>query len=175
MSVSFEDPSILNGQYEVEIMIDRPVEQVWKQYIDQKSWVTSHGIETVSGKPGTLGAVMKASFKGAPGFAMPLPHHHYVQFIKIVPEQQFLCKTYSEKGGSYGYESMKAFDDARVYAIGDRTRVTFDLFIEYKSAEIAKLTAAEKLDEWRMKVSQEGMLKNLENLKRIVEGQPRRK
>jgi hypothetical protein len=53
--------------------------------------------------------------------------------------------------------------------------VTFDLFIEYKSAEIAKLTAAEKLDEWRMKVSQEGMLKNLENLKRIVEGQPRRK
>jgi hypothetical protein len=70
---------------------------------------------------------------------------------------------------------MKAFDDARVYAIGDRTRVTFDLFIEYKSAEIAKLTAAEKLDEWRMKVSQEGMLKNLENLKRIVEGQPRRK
>jgi hypothetical protein len=118
---------------------------------------------------------MKCSFKGAPGFSMPLPHHHYVQFIKIVPERQFVCKTYSEKGGSYGYERMTAFDDGRVYAVGDKTRVTFDLFIEYKSEEIAKQSAASKLDEWRMDVSREGMLKNLENLKRILEAQPRLK
>ena len=80
-----------------------------------------------------------------------------------MPERQYLIKTYSEKGGSYGMQ-MTAFDDARFVGIGGQTEIIFNLFAEAKSDAIAQDPTAMNLDD-----SREGMLGNLLNLKRLLE------
>jgi len=163
MSQHDEDPTIYNGHFEVEVLIDRPVQQVWKAFLDIGSWVTSHDIETLHGTPGTVGSITRVSFKKAKEQGVPLPHYHYCKLIKVVPEQQWILKTYSEEGGSYGMQ-MTAFDDGRLIAAGSQTRATFNIFAEIRSEAVAKDPSAMNLD-----VSREGMLKNLQNLKRMVE------
>src|SRR5688572_18345564 len=105
-----EDPSIYNGHYEVEIVMDRPVAQVWRQFLDIGSWVTSHDIELVAGSRDAVGAITRVSFRKAKEVGMPEPHHHYCKITKLIPERQYVLKTYAEKGGSYGWEIV-AFDD----------------------------------------------------------------
>jgi len=167
-----EDSSVYNETYEVEVLIDRPIAQVWKQFLDIPSWVTSHHIENIYGEPGTVGSITRVSFKKAKELAMPPPHYHYCKLIQVLPQKQWVLKTYSERGGSYGFD-MKGFDDGRVFAIADKTRVTFNLFIEYTSEVLAKQLRAANADPNLKDASRNGMQKNLENLKRIVESQPR--
>ena len=62
---------------------------------------------------------------------MPPPDHHYCKIIKLVPERQYVLKTYSETGGSYGWDIV-AFDDARFFSIGQKTKVIFNLYIQIK-------------------------------------------
>lgn len=170
MSPFDEDLSIRNGHYDIEIVIDRPIAQVWKQFLDIRSWVTSHDIEHIYGEPGTVGSITRVSFKGAKAEALPRPHHHYCKLITVVPEKRWLLKTYSEKGGSYGF-GLRGFDDGQLFAMGDKTRVTFNLYIEYQSETFAKDTTLD-LEASRNDVSRDGMVKNLENLKLILERQP---
>jgi hypothetical protein len=159
-----EDRSVFSGHYEVEVLIDRPVGEVWKSFLDIGSWVTSHGIEEVSGARGTVGSITRVSFKKAKELGLPLPHYHYCKIIQLVPERQYVLKTYSEKGGSYGRQ-MTTFDDTRFVAIDGATKLTFNIYIERKGMDLKKDMGAMNLDD-----SREGMLKNLNNLKRIVEG-----
>jgi hypothetical protein len=158
-----EDPSVYNGHLEVSVVIDRPVEKVWQQWIDLGSWVTSHDIEEVSGVRGSVGSIVRVSLKNAGELGFPLPHHHYCELTKVIRHQQYVLKTYSELGGSYGMQ-MTAFDDTRFLTIGDTTKVTFNFYCEYKGELIARDPASMNLD-----APVENMVKNLANLKRIVE------
>src|SRR5580700_1333959 len=99
-----EPPSVYSGHYEVEVVIDRPIAQVWKQYIDTASWVTTHDIENIHGEPGTVGSVTRVTFKRAKELGMPPPHFHYCRLIKVIPEKQWLLKTYAGPGGTNGVE-----------------------------------------------------------------------
>jgi len=169
MSDVDEDSSVHNGHYEVEVIVNRPIAQVWRQFLDIPSWVTSHYIECVHGEPGTEGCITRVSFKKAKEMNFPPAHYHYCKFIKVIPERQWILKTYAERGGSYGVKEFHTFDDGRVFAVNaDRTRVVFNLFTESQVQGLTKDTAAGALD-----VSRQGMQENLENLKRIVEAQPR--
>jgi hypothetical protein len=161
MSNCDEDQSIQNTLLELEIVIDRPVAQVWRQWLDIGSWVTSHNIENVHGTPGTVGSITRPSFKMAPERGMPLPHHHYCKIIKLDPERQYVLKTYSEKGGSYGMQIV-GFDDARFIAVDGKTKITFRFFGELKAKAFRKGPSINLDDD-------NHMMKNLENLKRIVE------
>jgi hypothetical protein len=158
-----EDPSVHSGTFEVEIMIDRPVAEVWPQYVDAASWISSHDIEFLTGGPGIAGSIRRISFKKAQELGMPPPHHHYGKIIKAIPEQQQLVKTYAGKEGAYGMQ-MLCFDDARFVAVGSQTRVIFNTYAEIRSADVAKDPSGYNLDASRV-----GMLTNLTNLKRIVE------
>jgi hypothetical protein len=158
-----EGRSVYNGHFELEILIERPVSQVWNQFVDLSTWVTSHRIETVAGEAGKLGSVTRVTDLTAEEFGCPPPYHHYCKIIKLVPHQQYVLKTYSEKGGSYGME-MKCFDDTRFVALNGKTQVIFNIFAEMEGDAVALDPAAMNLDG-----SQDGMLKNLQNLKRIVE------
>jgi hypothetical protein len=165
MSNCEEDRSVFNAHLELEVLIDRPVVQVWKQFLDIGAWVTSHDIENVYGAPGTLGSITRVSFKKAKEQGYPPAHHHYCKIIALVSERQYLLKTYSERGGSYGLQ-LAAFDDARFFAIDGKTRVTFTFYGEYRGEAVMKDPASMNRS---VDVSREGMLKNLENLKQMVE------
>jgi uncharacterized protein YndB with AHSA1/START domain len=159
-----EDPSVYSGTFEVEITIDRPVAEVWRQYVDAASWISTHEIEFVTGAPGIEGSIRRIAFRKAKELGMAPPHHHYGKLIKVIPERQQLVKTYAEKEGAYGMQ-MLCFDDARFESVGGGTRVIFNTFAEIKSADVAKDPAAYSLD-----ASRNGMLANLTNLKRMLEG-----
>jgi hypothetical protein len=163
MNTFDEDPSTYNGHFEVDIVIDRPVKQVWKHFLNIGSWVTSHDIETIHGTPHTVGSITRVSFKKAKEFELPPAHHHYCKMIHLISERQWLLKTYSEKGGSYGMQMM-GFDDGRVVDLGDKTKAIFGVFLEIKSEAVAKDPTGINLD-----VSRDGMIQNLANLKRMVE------
>jgi hypothetical protein len=156
-----EDPAITNEVSELEIFIDKPVSEVWNQYLDLSSWVTSHDVKEVSNEKREVGMIMRITFKQAGAMGYPPPHHHYCKIIKMIPERQYVLKTYSEEGGSYGMR-ISAFDDARFYAEGTGTRVIFAYFGEHKAMRSRQVSVD-------MKVSDEGMLSNLKNLKKILE------
>jgi hypothetical protein len=151
------------------VLIDRPVAQVWKQYLDVGSWVTSHDIEEISEAKRTLGAITRVSFRRAKDLGFPTPHYHYCKIIKLVPEQQCVIKAYSENGGSYGGRII-GFDDTRFEALDGKTRWSFRAFSEYKGELVTKEPEAIKDSE-----EDNHMLRNMENLKHIVESQPRMK
>jgi hypothetical protein len=160
-----EDRSVFTGHYEVDVLIDRLVGQVWKQLLDISSWVTSHEIELVSGAPDAVGGITRVSApsKIAREITLPPPLYHYCKIIELVPEQRYLLKTYSEKGGSYGMH-ISGFDDVRLVSIEKKTKVIVNLFCEFRGDVVAKDPAAMSLD-----VSRDGMRNNLDNLKRILE------
>src|SRR5262249_51691578 len=137
MSQYDESPSVYNGHYEIQAVIDRPVAEVWKQFLDIGSWVTSHSIENVEGEPGTLGSVTPVAFLGAAEGELPAPAYHYCKIIRLIPEQRYMLKTYSEQGGSYGLEIV-AFDDARFAEADGTTTITFNLYFHAKGDSIAQ-------------------------------------
>jgi len=163
MSNCDEERSVYNGHFELEVLIDRPVAQVWKQFVDLGSWVTSHDIENAYGAPGTVGSITRVSSKKAIELGLPPPHYHYCKIIKLLPERQCVLKTYTEQEGAYGMK-MLAFDDTRFLILNGKTKLIFNLFAEVRSEAVAQDPAAMNLDG-----SREGMLGNLNNLKRIVE------
>jgi len=153
-----ENYLVHNGHLELEIFVERPVCEVWTRFIDMAAWVTSHTIESAKGTPGALGSIMRASFKRAAEMGIPLPHYHYCKVIKLIPERQYLFKTYSEEGGSYGI-SIKGFDDARFHQSENGTRITFNFYGEYVGRYLPKDPS-----------DGDHMMRNLQNLKRITEG-----
>jgi uncharacterized protein YndB with AHSA1/START domain len=159
-----EDQNVNNEVTEVEVFIEQPVGKVWAQFLDMESWVITHNIEEITEARRTVGAITRVAFRGAKELGYPPAHHHYCKIIKMVPERQYVLKTYSEKGGSYG-ASVVGFDDARFFAVDGGTRIRFSYFGEHRNESAVKKSAG--ID---MEVSVEGMRKNLENLKRIVEG-----
>lgn len=164
MSNCDEDRSVYNGHFEVEVLINRPVARVWRQYLDIGSWVTSHDIEQVYGEPDAVGCITRCSARAAKALGVPQPHYHYCKIIKLVPRRQYVLKSYAEKGGSYGMEAVTGFDDTRFIEIGNTTKVVFNIFAEMRGEVVAKDPAAMNLDP-------SGMIGNLNNLKRIVESQ----
>jgi hypothetical protein len=166
MSTYDEDRLVYNAHYEVEVLIDQPVNKVWRQFVDVVSWVVTHDIEEVAGTRGTVGAITRVSFKKAGEMGMPLPHHHYCKIVKLIPERQYVLKTYSEKGGSYGNQ-MRCFDDTRFVPVNRSTKIIFNFYVELTGEAMAQDRDSIDL---AMETSREGMLRNLNNLKNIVEG-----
>src|SRR5262245_29529306 len=127
MNTYDEDPSVFTAHYEVEVLINRPVGPVWRQFLDISSWVTSHKIELVSGALDAVGGITRVSAPHAVETGLPRPHHHFCKIITLVPERHYVLKTYADRGGSYGLQ-LSCFDDARFDSIDGKTKVTFNLF-----------------------------------------------
>jgi hypothetical protein len=160
-----EGCSVYSGHYEADVVIERPIAQVWRQFLAIGSWVTSHTIENVYGSPDSVGSITRVSSSTARESGLPPPHYHYCKIIKLVPERQYLLKSYAEKGGSYGMQLITGFDDTRFIEIGNKTKLTFNIFAEMRGEAVVRNPAAIDLD-----ASRDGMIRNLNNLKRIVEG-----
>jgi hypothetical protein len=163
MSQYAEDPSVSNSHYEVQVVIERPVTQVWNQFLDLRSWITSHDIELVSGTWGTVGSITRVSPKNSKDLNLPPAPYHYCKITELVPERQYVLKTYPEKGGSYGMQ-FTAFDYTRFVTTPDGTLVTFNIFSEFRSETLTQAAVDADMDG-----SREGMLANLKNLKHLVE------
>jgi hypothetical protein len=160
-----EDPTIYSGHYEAEITIDRPVARVWVQYLNIGSWVCSHEVEVVYGQPDTVGSITRVSYKRAKELAYEPALYHYCKIIQLIYGYRYLLKSYSERGGSYGWNFI-AFDDTRFFEADGRTKVVFNFYAEYKAKKTPVDWAV--LDQG-MEDSRQGMLNNLGNLKKLVE------
>jgi hypothetical protein len=164
MSNGEEQPQVFNGQFEVEIVIDRPAANVWPHFLNTASWVTSHDIELVKGSAGAVGSVTRLRWKEAARQNLPSAPYHYCKVVAVVPERQLVLKSYSEAGGSYGMQIV-AFDDTRLVPLATGTRVVFNFFVEIRADAVAN-----DPDGISLEASRRGMLDNLHNLKRLVEG-----
>jgi hypothetical protein len=160
-----EDSSVYNGVLNLEITIARSAAEIWPRFLKIGSWVVSHRIEELSSPGRAIGAVTRVSPVAVNLDGYPPPHYHYCKIIKLIPERQYVLKTYSELGGSYGDVQMTAFDDTRFIPVDDtHTKVTFDFYAEFKSATLTDDPGAMDVEG-----SRQGMMNNLENLKRMVE------
>jgi len=160
-----EDPFIYNWTQEIEFLINRPVAQVWKQHLNLQTWVITHRQEWVSGSPDKIGSVVRTSSKVAIESGMPTPNYHYCKIIKLVPERQYVLKTFTEEGGSYGWEGI-AFDDTRFIELEGKTKLIFNIYGAIRTDATVKDPASL---ERAMENSRNGVLENFENLKRILE------
>jgi hypothetical protein len=161
-----EDRDIYNGMYDLEVIIDRPVKEVWDKFVEMGSWVTNYDIEVVSGVGGAVGSITRVSPKNAKELNIPPAPYHLCKIVKLVPERQYVLKTTSAKGGSYGGIEAVGFDDARFIDVGGKTKITFNLYSQMRTEAAAKDPAVmDKL----FADSRAGMLENLNNLKRMVE------
>src|SRR6185437_4411931 len=151
-----EDPTVYNGHFELEVLIDRPVEQVWAQFFDIPSWVLTHEIDLVSGARGTVGSITQVFSRNAREEG-----YHYCKLIKLVPGERWILKIYSERGDEYDFTG---FDDGRLVPVDNKSKVIFNIFIEVRGESIAKDPGVMNLD-----ISRENMMKNLNNLKQIIE------
>jgi len=162
MATFEEDAHLFNGHMEVDVVIEAPPMKVWRQFIDLNSWLLTHDVEELTGERGKVGVITRVSpKKGSARMSLPPPHYHYCKLIKAIPGQQYVLKTYSEQGGSYGMQ-LTAFDDTRFIELDSATRVTFNFYGQY---------SGERIDPAQMSLNpnRDNMLKNLANLKRIVE------
>jgi len=164
-----EDPSVENEIVDLEIVIDRPVSQVWNKWMDLSSWVTSHDIEQVAGTRDAVGGITRVSYRAAKEIGPPPPHYHYNKVIHVVPEKQYVLKSYAEKGGSYG-QYFIGFDETRFYAMDGKTRVSFRFFGHSQGAADVVVKNPDKAKEF---ANVPHMQMNLENLKRLLESEPR--
>jgi outer membrane murein-binding lipoprotein Lpp len=160
-----KDRAIYSGYAEAEVVIDRPVAQVWRQFLDLGSWITSQTIENVTGPPNTVGAITRVTSLGAIRESRPAPHYHYCQIIKLIPERQYVRASYTEKGGSYGLEGS-ASKDVRFVEMGGKTKVIYSMFAEFRGESATKKPAAM---DTMMDGERAGILRSLNTLKRIVE------
>ena len=161
-----EDPTVYNGCFEVEVVINRPVEAVWKQFLDMTAWITTYDMKVISGVPNTVGSVTRLSPKNAKDADVPPAPYHFTKIVKLVPNQQYVIKTFSAKIGSYGGIFATGFDDARFLSMGDKTKVIWNLYSEMKADIVAKDPAFMKT---LFAGSRDGMAENFKNLKRIME------
>lgn len=161
-----ESPSISNHHYEVDIVIDRPVKVVWKQFLDMGSWVTSHDFVQITGERGGLGSVMRIALKNAQARGLHPPFYHYSKTIAVFPERRWLLKIYYEKGGSYGVARCTSFDDFQFVRSGEHTRVVCNFFEEFEGGLLDK---DPDLIRRSLDASQKGMLLNLQSLKTLLE------
>jgi hypothetical protein len=120
----------------------------------------------MSGTPDSVGWIFRCSFKRSKELGLPEPHWHYCKLILMEPQRRHVIKAYAERGGSYGHHAITGFDDARFIDLGGRTKVTFDYYSELKGTPPPTPAGVVSGQE------DNHMLRNLENLKRIVEGQP---
>src|SRR6185437_7683748 len=117
-----EDPTVYNGHFELEVLIDRPVEQVWAQFFDIPSWVLTHEIDLVSGARGTVGSITQVFSRNAREEV-----YHYCKLIKLVSGARWILKTFLERGAEYDYT---AFEEGRLLPVNNKRNVIYNNFIE---------------------------------------------
>lgn len=150
-----------------ETVIDHPVERVWPHALKIGSWMSAHGLETVSGTAGEVGHFERV-FPRNLGQDVGLPHHHVYGVAHIIPHKYIALEVFPERGGSYGdTKQWMSFDGILLTDIGGKTKLMFllvDVHMDKASAEEyarrqTKVEAARTLLE-----------QYFENLKRLVNG-----
>lgn len=151
-----------------EIIIDRPPEDVWPILVDMESWIVTHKIEYIAGKPGQEGALTRytpKAYLGIPESERPIRSHHFGKILRYIKNENILHSGFSYNEGSYGGKAVfKFYLDYRLRKLdGDRTLVVFNglgFYGNQTSQEEADLSGEN---------SARTMRQNLQNLKALVE------
>jgi hypothetical protein len=122
---SLEDRPFGSFYLYVETTLDHPVENVWPHALNIGSWMSAHGLETISGESGKVGHFERVLPRGLPA-DVPQPHYHLYGITKIIPHKLIALEVFPERGGSYGVtKPWVSFDNILLTDLGGRTRVVF--------------------------------------------------
>lgn len=150
-----------------DTIIDHPVEKVWPHALNIGAWMSGHGLEPISGKPGQVGFFERVFSKDL-GENVGKPHYHLYGIAEVIPYMMIALEVFPEKGGSYGNKMPRmSFDFILLARLGERTQVTFAM------VDVALQKGDQSFQRDQQREHEEGR-KRLEpyfnNLKRLVEG-----
>lgn len=107
-----------------EVMINAPVEKVWRHAVNYPSWQTFSTVRHISGTPGQEGEVVL--LKKEEGFEFP---PYLARIIKLDPGSRIIWKTYPQEGDT-GTEFFGIVKFTVEEASG-KTRFSYELLYEF--------------------------------------------
>jgi len=118
-------PTPIYQVWDGELLIDAPVQTVWRHMLDYPSWQHYPVVKHLSGEPGAEGELVLLK-KVEEGFEFPA---YYAYTIKIDPPKRIIWKVYLEKGAE-PYEFFGIVEFA-ADAAGHQTRFSYHLLYEF--------------------------------------------
>ena len=107
-----------------EIIIDRPVRDVWPELFNYNTWNPQHigaKVERVAGQPGNEGEIILESKKSGDGYLPPI----VIETVKVVPFKQLVWKMYKPQ------ETPEiTFVDFSLDEVGNTTRFVYNSYGE---------------------------------------------
>jgi hypothetical protein len=145
-----ETVSILESALQTELVLHRPLEDVWPAFRDMRTWYTEYAWEIVSGPPyeAEVGLVEGQVIKVTSSHPFPrtaaanehaAPDYFMTKIIKVVPPHEIVCVLW---GRAFDWEDYTSFYIWRLKDDGTATTVSID------SVERARLAAPLRPDEF---------------------------
>ena len=122
-----KDYSILGAASYAEITINRPAKEIWPYILNLNAWVANRRYENISGNPGSVGELTKASALDENGELIK-GEFYFLKTIKIIPFKYYLFKATSAE--DYSVE-FSGFDSLTLIEQGNKTRVIFNANLVY--------------------------------------------
>ena len=143
-----------------EIIIDRPVEQVWPQLFKFMQWNPHHigaKIIRLAGEPDCEGEIVLEYPKAANGYGPPV----VIETVKVIPFEKLVWKLSEpqEKPQSY----VVNFTDFSLESLDARTRFIYHSYFEVLKSALGSMPSDQQFDEIHREI--------FESLKRFVESQ----
>ena len=115
----------------VEFSLNYPAEVIWPHIIDTQAWLKTFPIETVAGKRGEEGEVIRISVNSGNGAV----DSYYSKTVKIVPKKLLIVKYLPWRNQIASTDNLRGYDVYELREINGKTRVIFQTFQEYSSGK----------------------------------------
>lgn len=148
---------------EGEILLDAPIDEVWRHVVDYPSWTKYSVRELVAGKPGEEGEVIRLK-KEEKGYSSP---PFYARTVMIEPGRRIVWKTYREAAD--GDEGYFGFVDFRVSPEEGKTRFRSSGIYEFLVSYEQEIEL-DSFRERRHQISETVFATTRAKLKQLIEG-----
>ena len=142
------------------------MEKVWPYVLKTADWFTGYRFETISGKEGKEGHLMKVNNDVAAKAGVNIPYH----FLKVEPFHIYVHKGFGAEGGGYGASESGAvtFYVTNVIAQGGKTTIILSVHNESPRGTITEAQFEDSRQKGE-KSMEERMQRYWNNLKLLVE------
>lgn len=145
--------------FRAQIVIARPVKEVWPIFLAMEDWMLNVRFERVAGEAGAVGERRKVSAAGTQkddGF-------YYIETVLVAPRERYVVKVAPGSGTSFdGFAAFSFMDN------GASTLMTYDIYVNSTAPPMDDRQFAEYSRE-RARRTKQAVEANNENLKKIVE------
>ena len=132
---AIDQPITFNLLFRIEFLLDHPPQKVWPYIIDRQSWITGFSSETVEGEPGHKGEVIKIIVPSDTIIA----DEYFAEVVKVIDQRQVIVKYLPSRAKTNAAYSLSGYDVYDLEVVGGKTRVTFQTFQEYRTADMNEM------------------------------------